>query len=369
MERGQPPSKVLAPLRAAPVNRGHSDFRKGPLALLIGIIVANTAFGIFGCHAGPFVHPAVVGEVRLAEGVVIANGSPIDELPVFRFHELDLFRREYGTAYSHFPRQFDSGKHRDLTRDNWSGTRRIASVDHLSGLYDVHSDSQKSDIISGREAVVFSDEFYVLFVSNAKIFNVSGAHSDIGAQLPAFGVLHDLDLVSTCPELVETGYQKPGGEQGIDANTYDGENFYSKFPSVTIGTLFYLLPDTVRKRLRTFRLSRPTLRGCCYGCRVASGDGRLDDIYFRDSCSMQIPRPKRGRLLALRVIVYSLPPLITVNNLRRSGAVGTGAMGCVASAASISSPMAPSPIHNAQRLRWRHLEGFMSTAEIVMGDV
>jgi hypothetical protein len=32
-------------------------------------------------------------------------------------------------------------------------------------------------------------------------------------------------------------------------------------------------------------------------------------------------------------------------------------------------PNGPSPVNHAQRLRWRRLEGFMHSAEVVMGNV
>jgi hypothetical protein len=58
-----------------------------------------------------------------------------------------------------------------------------------------------------------------------------------------------------------------------------------------------------------------------------------------------------------------------VNSLRRSGAVGTWCNRLRSERGVDKLANAPSPIHNAQRLRWRHLEGFVSATQIVMRDV
>jgi hypothetical protein len=54
---------------------------------------------------------------------------------------------------------------------------------------------------------------------------------------------------------------------------------------------------------------------------------------------------------------------------RRSGGVSIGNAGATAGAASTSCGNGPSAIGNAECLRWRHAQGFMSAAEVVMCNV
>jgi hypothetical protein len=63
------------------------------------------------------------------------------------------------------------------------------------------------------------------------------------------------------------------------------------------------------------------------------------------------------------------PPSIAVNFRRRSGAIWTGVIGCVASAASINSPMAQVRSTTPSAFAGVVCECFVDPAEIVVSDV
>src|ERR1700694_4068813 len=56
---------------------------------LIGIVMSQAAFGILSNHAATLVHPAIIGEVRGSESVVVASCTPINELLISGFDKLD----------------------------------------------------------------------------------------------------------------------------------------------------------------------------------------------------------------------------------------------------------------------------------------
>ena len=66
---------------------------------------------------------------------------------------------------------------------------------------------------------------------------------------------------------------------------------------------------------------------------------RVESVIHSLGVSMAIRVTEIHRVLKPTGSFYSRPPSITRNSLRRSGAVVTGVIGCVANAASINSPI------------------------------
>jgi hypothetical protein len=241
METGRTPRTVLAPLRVAPVNRGQSVFRKGPLWLtvLIGIVVLQADVYFGHAVAGPTIERTIVGIVGGLESVAVAKVAVKDER---RCTGLDLIKFIFGQRLfeSDGEREFAGWKHRDEALEDWSAASFILRGDHegpfkYSGEY-----GGGAKFVCGRLSVILSDHFERCFLSNREARDLGGRkhNPDVSAQLPPFLIVNNSDLISTRLELVETGNQKPSGEQGIDTNTDDGENFYSKFPVFAAGVLF-----------------------------------------------------------------------------------------------------------------------------------
>jgi hypothetical protein len=68
------------------------------IAFLIGIVVAETAYGVLGCHASTAVHPTILGEMTRAESVFVKNSPVIDELKVVSLpNRHELFFTDGGT--------------------------------------------------------------------------------------------------------------------------------------------------------------------------------------------------------------------------------------------------------------------------------
>src|SRR4051812_1835869 len=192
------------------LKRLYSHLRWGA-ALLIGVVMSQAALGVFRGHAAAFVHPAVVGEMRSAECVVITSCSPIDKMLVSRFDELNFFHREKLRIDCHHPRHLNCWEHRYLPSDFGYYAVVWSRLNHGAGLNDAEANVREAYIVGWREPKILSDKSDALLVDDTKILNVTWGHPDISSQLAFFGIVSNPGLHSREDRRSYSSYGRYGG--------------------------------------------------------------------------------------------------------------------------------------------------------------
>lgn len=199
--------------------------------ILVGTIVYKAPVRRLAGHIGALIKPAVIRVMRFKPGIEITNVSEKRESGLAVSHIVNLIGGERAALYVDGPWQLSAGEHCDQF-----SFRSIRTALHpirttycyLVRVGDFVADDRETNVISGRRSVILSKNFKVHLVWDTEIFNIPRHNTDVGAQLPLFGILHD-------PQLIAGGLPLPtrpissnrGGCQSSENHQSDS---YFKYP-------------------------------------------------------------------------------------------------------------------------------------------
>jgi hypothetical protein len=227
--------RVLAPLRVAPVNRGHSKVRKGPIACLVGVVVLHTIVAIVFSHVWAMESPAIACAALLPENVLVVNRSPELQLVLGAIpHRCNLFFGHVEIGF-HLETQFLTGEERQSIDDTSGGWVAKGGIKLAVSGDDRDVGMIHEQIGSRGGAVIFPHGMEDL-VCFTEVFDTKRLNANIGTQLPLFGLLHDQklplasgDLISAVSGLESSSDQKPDSDRNIEGNADSKSYLYPKF--------------------------------------------------------------------------------------------------------------------------------------------